>query len=273
MVYDCFGFWNEKEILYFRLKHLWKYVDKFVIVESNLTHRGIPKDWNFEKIRGEFDWAEEKIIYVKKNLSIENLDINYKGEFYNRNSPFMNLDNQQRNAILDGLSESMPDDIILISDIDEIPSDKAMSMLQYICDRFEVFCFAMQSFSYYFNTTHPDFVWKGTVVGKRKFLNLPQNWRDMRWDINWEGRCGYHFSWIGKEYILSKFKNTAHDEVEIYSDIDHVERCLSPDSEGKFPDLFKRPEMYLVKYDIESDPNYPRIMIEESNNFPNLYYK
>ena len=47
MIYDCFNFFNELDLLEIRFYTLYEVVDKFVIVESNKTHSGIPKDFNF----------------------------------------------------------------------------------------------------------------------------------------------------------------------------------------------------------------------------------
>ena len=267
MVYDCFTYCNENEMLYIRLKHLWNYVDKFVIVEANMTHRGVLKDWNFEKVMGEFKWADDKIIYIKANLSIEGLDLNYKGDVYNSSSPYMMLDAQQRNGISLGLSEAGPEDIIMISDLDEIPNHMAMSLTYEISDRFPCFCFAMQSFSYYYNVYHPGFIWRGTVIGRKKNFESAQIWRAMRWHINWESGMGYHFSWIGKENVKNKFTQTAHDEAELYNSDSHIENCFVPDESGWFPDLFKRPNMHLERYDIWSDTHYPEIIKKESDKF------
>ena len=66
MIYDCFTFFNEIELLKIRMNILNDVVDKFVIVEADKTLRGVPKAFNFEKIKSEFDNEyPDKIIYIK----------------------------------------------------------------------------------------------------------------------------------------------------------------------------------------------------------------
>jgi beta-1,4-mannosyl-glycoprotein beta-1,4-N-acetylglucosaminyltransferase len=272
MIYDCFTFNNETDILYFRLRHLWNYVDKFVIVEANMTHRGILKDWNFSKVQQDFEWAKDKIEYIQVNLNFGNMDMNYKGDSYNPNSPFMILDNQQRNGIMYGLLNANNEDIIMISDLDEFPNYFAMDMIYDLTDIYPYFTFGMRSFCYYLNVIQNDVLWKGTVVGKRKNLFQPQIWRAGRWDIPWEGWMGYHFSWIGKDNVKNKFKNTAHDEVHLYDNQDHIDKCFQMKEDNTFGDLFGR-DIKSSIYDMESDPYYPRVIIEEKDKFSHLFYK
>lgn len=273
MIYDCFTFNNEKDILYLRLKHLWSYVDKFVIVEADKTHRGVPKQWNFDNIQHDFDWAKEKIIYVKINLNTDGLDLDYRGDSYNPNSPFMNLDAQQRNGIMNGLSEAVDSDIIMVSDLDEFPNHFAMNMIHDICDRYPIFSFGMRSFCYYMNVVQNKITWKGTVVGKKMFLTNPQDWRFIRWDINWEGSMGYHFSWIGKDSVKIKFKNTAHDEVYLYDDPNYIDSCFEMSGDGTFKDLFDRNGYESILYNIKEDPYYPKSIVDNIDIMPYLFYK
>lgn len=108
-IYDCFTFYNEFALLEWRLKMLYDLVDCFVIVEAGQTYQGKPKPYNFEMRAEEFARYSDKIRYVKADKVIENpgkLDI----EIY------------QRNCIMQGLDGCAPDDIVIIGDLDEIPS-------------------------------------------------------------------------------------------------------------------------------------------------------
>lgn len=106
-IYDCFTFYNEYELLLWRLKILWDVVDTFVIVEGNSTFQNKPKDFNFLKNRALFAPYEAKIRYVPIREKMP-YDSNWSIEIY------------QRNAIKDALAGCGDDDIILISDVDEI---------------------------------------------------------------------------------------------------------------------------------------------------------
>lgn len=118
-IYDCFTFFNEFELLELRLKLLDPVVDYFVIVEANKTQRGIPKSFNFEKQKDNFSAYAEKIIYVK----VTDLPA-YKGD------RDWGIENYQRNCIARGLQNCKPNDLIIISDLDEIPNP---NLLKKIC--------------------------------------------------------------------------------------------------------------------------------------------
>ena len=119
MIYDCFTFFNELDILELRLNILYKYVDKFVIVEGNKTHTGKDKDFIFEQNKNRFEKFLDKIIYIKVEdfPSLENSQTSEDGNKWL-------YENYQRDAIMRGLTECKDDDIIITSDCDEIINPK-----------------------------------------------------------------------------------------------------------------------------------------------------
>ena len=105
-IYDCFSYWDEDLLLDLRLNILDKYVDYFVIVEGNKTWQNNAKELRFDI--NNFINFKDKIIYVPvKNMP--------DGE-----NPWLR-ENFQRNCIERGLTNSRPEDLIIISDVDEIP--------------------------------------------------------------------------------------------------------------------------------------------------------
>ena len=107
-VYDCFCFYNEFEILKIRLEELWDSVDYFVLVESIETQRGKPKPLYFEENKELFQKYLSKIIHVTVEERHPEFGL-WEREWY------------QRNCISRGLTHCLPTDIIIISDVDEIP--------------------------------------------------------------------------------------------------------------------------------------------------------
>ena len=111
-IYDCFQFFNEEQIVDLRLNILEKFVDFFVIVESTCDHQGNAKKLNFDLEK--FKKFKKKIIYIvvddtaeaikKKHISGESL-----------------VEQHQRNSIMRGLEKSSEEDLIILSDADEIP--------------------------------------------------------------------------------------------------------------------------------------------------------
>lgn len=106
-VYDCFLFYNELELLEIRLNEMSDYVDKFVIVEACETFRGNPKPYYFEENRHLFDRFADKIIHIKVDRKLYTEDPWTRERF-------------QRQHVLEGLKECHPNDIVILSDVDEV---------------------------------------------------------------------------------------------------------------------------------------------------------
>jgi beta-1,4-mannosyl-glycoprotein beta-1,4-N-acetylglucosaminyltransferase len=107
-VYDCFKFFNEIELLKMRLEELDSVVDHFVIVESIETQRGDPKPLYFQENRECFSKYLDKIIHIVVNERHPEMDLWEREHF-------------QRNCITRGLQHCHESDLIIISDLDEIP--------------------------------------------------------------------------------------------------------------------------------------------------------
>src|SRR3989344_1858831 len=107
MVYDCFLFLNEFDVLDIRLHEMATVVDKFVIVECTETFRGNPKPLNFPDQASRFAEFTDKIIYVVIDEHFPT-DNPWQREFF------------QRNQIMRGLKDCKDEDIIFVSDVDEI---------------------------------------------------------------------------------------------------------------------------------------------------------
>ena len=124
-IFDCFMYFDEEVVLDVRLNTLNKFVDYFVIVESKFTHKGDHRELKFNHKK--FEKFKDKIIYLvyeelsQKIETLENDDNeSEKSRKYILNALYR--ENGQRNHIVKGLSNANKDDIILISDVDEIPN-------------------------------------------------------------------------------------------------------------------------------------------------------
>ena len=116
-VYDCFTFFNEFELLKMRFEELNDSVDYFVLVECTETHRGDPKNLYFSDNKHLFEKYLPKIIHVVVNERHPEMGLWEREHF-------------QRNCILRGLQGCDPSDIIMISDVDEIPRPAAIAKLR-----------------------------------------------------------------------------------------------------------------------------------------------
>ena len=123
-IFDCFQYFDEDMILDLRLNILDKYVDRFVIVENLFMHSGKKKKQNFDI--NNFKKFKDKITFILVDKLPDGLvDVN---SFPDKDRPSRRIDNtlkiehNQRNKILLGLNDAQEEDLILISDIDEIPT-------------------------------------------------------------------------------------------------------------------------------------------------------
>lgn len=137
MIYDCFQFFNELDILKIRLHVLSPVVDRFVISEATETFSGLKKPLYYEENKAMFAEFEEKIIHVV-------VDDTPQGGTHER-------DTFQKNAVTRGLAGCTDDDIVIFSDLDEIPNpDKIREILKNFQED-KIYHFAQRLFYCYLN--------------------------------------------------------------------------------------------------------------------------
>lgn len=177
-VYDCFMFFDELMLLDLRLHMLDPYVDYFVIAESTYTHSGHTKKLLFDI--SQYKAFAHKIRYIIVDEPPPDL--------YGRDDPIdtpnnkaiynaLRRDNFQRNALMQGINDATDKDIIIVSDLDEIPN-LAHINFEDIKQRYIIF---MQQFFYYkFNLRLNNHPWAGSKACKRKHFKSPQYLRNIK---------------------------------------------------------------------------------------------
>jgi beta-1,4-mannosyl-glycoprotein beta-1,4-N-acetylglucosaminyltransferase len=194
LIWDTFTFWNENDMANARIEYLYPYVDKFVLVESNTQHDGSKKDFVLDAKRLEKYW--DKIIYIQDS---EQVSAGTSG---------WGVENHHRNCIKQGLSEANNEDIILISDIDEIPDPKHFPFL--LSDRFQqgqAYSFLCDFYNYFVNILASLNPCVGTIAVKKGTLDKtsPQHMRNVK-DTLPRLLGGWHMSYLGgAEQIWKKF--------------------------------------------------------------------
>ncbi len=228
-IFDCFTFFNELDLLEFRLKLLDKQVDYFVIAESNLTHSGQSKPYIFQEAKERFNQWQHKIIYLQVEQSKEGLAFEEQ-RTYNPGSAAWKLENEQRNALLKAATYMEDTDMVLLSDLDEIPSPvvikKAISFPKPVA-------FSLL-FHYYFlncQAAREGKWWKGCIAATaRQFKEItPQVLRDNRDVYPSLDDAGWHFSFLGGvEKIRQKLLAFAHTEFnrDEYINNKHIEQAI-----------------------------------------------
>ena len=262
-IFDCFTFNDENSILEIRLNEMSKYVDIFVIIEFGQNHQGKKKGKKInEKILKKF---EDKIryIYVEK---------------FNENMSSWERENYQRNYIQNGLYDANQDDIIIISDLDEIPNLKKIN-LNDIGNY--VYAFQQINSMYKFNLVR-DFKWFGSKLCKLKTLKSPQWLRSLKvhkkynyfridkffsknYIFNFKiiENGGWHFGWIRDiEEIINKLNSFAHIEFNNskFKNNEYIYNCIK----NNINFLNTDEKLKIIKMDL-----LPEYIINNKDKFKN----
>ena len=228
-IYDCFQYHDEDLLLDIRLNILNQYVKKFIITEATYTHNGTKKKLNFDV--NNFSKFKDKINYlVIDNPPANILNINEndseekKGEKLILNG--MARDYFQRENLINGLNDALENDIILISDLDEIPNLSGLDLSKI---KNKIIIFEQKMFYYKLNLLYNDCSWFGTKACKKKNLISPQWLRNIKakkypsWrldllfskkkytDLFFVKDGGWHFTYLKTpEGLEKKLLNFAH---------------------------------------------------------------
>jgi beta-1,4-mannosyl-glycoprotein beta-1,4-N-acetylglucosaminyltransferase len=138
MVYDCIPFFNELDILKLRLNILNPLVDKFIIEEATVTFSGEPKELCFQKNKEMFREFLPKIEYIVVDDSPADVTTHVR-------------DNFQKNALEKGLKDASDKDVIILSDVDEIPNPRVLAGIIRDFDPGKVYHLAQRMFYCFIN--------------------------------------------------------------------------------------------------------------------------
>lgn len=210
---DCFTFYNELEMLKFRLNYLYDTVDKFILLESTLTFSGKQKNLYFEQNKELFEKYMDKIIHIK----VDDLPLDDPNKDVITNAWIR--EKLQRNLLHRGIQQLQLDekDVIIITDLDEIPDRNTLAYIKQL-ETLDNIPYALEQDMYYYNLTckgknkwyHPKLV---TYYTYKNIFNCRAD--DIRmvdkYGIIRNG--GWHFSYFGDvSFIQNKIKNFAHQE-------------------------------------------------------------
>lgn len=193
--YDCFTFFGELELLKIRCEALKELNPIHVLVEATSTHAGDEKELIFEK--NEELFSQYNIRHIVCDLP-------------NDGDPWHN-ENFQRDAIMDGLYDLQDEDILVISDVDEIPKPEVFTEF----DPADMVCaIGMDQYCYYLNCLQGRQTWTVARIVSGEYLkkttpNKVRNIYCQKQIVN----AGHHFSWLGGvDKIVEKTLSYAHTE-------------------------------------------------------------
>lgn len=207
-IYDCFLFFNELDVLEIRLNELYNSVDKFVLVESEETFRGKPKPLYFNDNKDRFAPFLDKIIHIVIKDRIDTGNPWARERF-------------QRDQIMKGLKQCEPNDIIILSDVDEIIRESVIPIIINKLDNEKLSCILCEQTLYRFFLNSFDFSssWAGTCATHyQNFLKTSPDIFRLERDKNSKHRipnAGWHFcSMGGQDSISKKYESFSHSEVD-----------------------------------------------------------
>jgi beta-1,4-mannosyl-glycoprotein beta-1,4-N-acetylglucosaminyltransferase len=268
-IYDCFCFFNELDLLELRLNTLAEYVDKFVLVEATRTHQNREKPLYFAENKSRYQPFLDKIIHI-----VVHSYPNFFAKF--RKPTPWDLEKHQKNAIQKGLQDCSPQDIILFSDLDEIPNPKYIAW--HIKDS-QIFVFQQRRYYFYLNymaienesrntETLNCLWWYGTLMFPYAKLTSFSKMRRMR-DFKKYKKvqvipdAGWHFGYLGGvQKIIEKLEAFAHTEYNLpaYKDPAFIQEAIC---KGKIP--YAEFPSRLVKVNVDS--SFPEYLLSHQNLF------
>ena len=262
---DCFMYFDEDLVLDIRLNTLNESVNQFIIAEATRDHAGNEKKLNFSY--DNFKKFKDKITY----LIIDDIPIDVKSKKKNWTANHWR-DQHQRNSLVKGYEKYNDNDLIMVSDIDEIPDPKKISEFK-IKNKYA--CFLQKNFQSKINLQNvTDQYWMGTKICQKKYLKSPQWLREIKtkkrafWKIYkprepqliYDG--GWHFSFLKKPKDISKkIKVYAHQE---FSKKDFFDEKKIEDRIRKKKDIFDRDIKYKK---VELNEDFPKYILDNKSRF------
>ena len=276
MVIDCIPFFNELDILKLRLHILDPLVDRFVIEEATHTFSGLPKDLCFEKNREMFEEFLPKITYLVVDNSPEEISTHERDKF-------------QKNALAKALTDASDEDVLILSDVDEIPNPAVLQELVKRFDPDKIYHLAQRNFYCYLNMEEVsgnllsitgEFpgverrMWLGTKVFAKK--NIPESGIiDLREISPEDPRSvrvadgGWHFGYMGSCHetdvsrrVGTKVVAAAHQEYNTAEVLAEVKDRLILGE-----DIFGRNDVF--KWAVV-DESYPQYLLEHKSEYDYL---
>lgn len=239
-IYDCFTFYNELDLLELRFAELYDHVDHFVIVEANRTFQNNPKPFYFMENLKRFEPYLNKVIHYTVADMPEDTDA-WGREKY------------QRDAIVRAVVDADDNDIIIVSDLDEIIRPGTVDAMREDSDsviwglRMPLFYF---KFNYMLTTTDSTYTtW--AMACRKRLLTSAEDLRRNRFSLNsfplnykengihMMEHAGWQFSYLGDtEFAKSKIQSFAHVETnrpEVIDSLDIERSVANGDGLGPSP--------------------------------------
>lgn len=282
--YDCFTFFNELDLLEMRMNILNDVVDYFVIVESTVTFSSKQKKLFFQENKERYSEFLEKIIHVvvddtPNNFFNINFDLNQSNKMdlikhkilkhvdestgWGRHETQWGVETYQRECIMRGLIDCNENDLILISDLDEIPNPNEIKKIKLENNKENIYEFKQNMYCYFINCLKEQ-NWSGT---KALYFNNLENKsinhiRQNKYTNNIIQNGGWHFSFFGgAEKVKEKIEAYSHQEYNS----DYYKNAIQNNINNNI-DPFFRGTLTIV----DIDDTFPNYLLNNKEKFINL---
>jgi beta-1,4-mannosyl-glycoprotein beta-1,4-N-acetylglucosaminyltransferase len=239
MIYDCFIFNNELDLLEIRINELKHMEVTHVLVQANKTFTGNPRAF--------IDIPHARVMDIRVTDMPEG------------NDPW-ERERHQRNAIMRGLGAAKDDDIVIIADSDELPSARAITEFN---DKHYKYAGIVMDMYHYFLNCKTDNKWGHAKIMKYSFLRgnwVPEEVRHMGYEYSVTG--GWHMTYMGGvEAVKNKIRSFSHQEVNTQTLLDNLERKISIGESLWSNDLLKF---------VHLDSSFPKYLLDNRERFKDL---
>lgn len=287
-IVDCFTFFDELDMLNLRLHELEHVVDLFVLAEGTRTFSNQTKSLVFEENKRLF----ERFLPQIRHIVVDDMPMDehranaWKREFH------------QRNALERGLSDLANEDLVMLSDVDELPHPEILQMIREGLIEIDVINFEQRFFYYNLEWVKRGF-WYGTTIvnwgmwrsgaielqargGATGLQVLRQNRMAVQTlsALNILGRPqppygdrrsgGWHFSYFGDAPgIQRKIQSFSHQEFnhDEFTDRDHLTEAIHTGRDlfgRKGEDLISNADFQDLPRSVELIRNPERSLVPES---------
>jgi hypothetical protein len=261
-VYDCFTFFNELDLLEIRLQELYDVVDYFVIAEANMSHSGKPKGYTLLENMTRFEPWADKI----RRIAVDDMPVTDNSWVREK---------FQRDALARGLTDINDEDLIIVSDLDEIPRAEIIEMIKVDENQYERYVLQVPLFRYKFNFLkwYQPVINNQMIVTRAHVFTSPERERDYThaWlppapDVVHLEHAGWHFSYLGDDTnAVNKLQNFAHTEQNIPEIVDvfSIDRMIAEKCGPNPKDLEKFEHVILDDY-------FPKCVVENQEKYKAL---
>jgi hypothetical protein len=251
-VFDCVLYDGEIDVVAVRLHELDAVVDWFVIVESTLTFSGLPRALSFNP-------GDPQIMrFAARFRHVIVADMPASDDPWQREISL-------RNAVLRGIPDAAPDDLVILSDVDEIP--RAAVVREMVRDR-DTDVFGLELGLFYFfvnyrNVEGPEAAVIGTVATPCRTLDAISP-NDLRYAVRYRqvpariiANAGWHFSYLmDKAQVRRKIAAFSHHEFNTPAFLDAINIDALVERRG---DLFQRDGFVWALVDIADLPEWLQV--------------